>query len=139
MEKYFLNVEESRSLFCENKDEIKPKNCYINIFNISALYPRKFLSGTWKIAYGYASSIDNVYCRHCFILSGNEVIDPTAFSFNRNNEDRSYYLTKVFGSFDEYLDALSSEKNYPALSRYLENEDKEARIWAQQNGFLFIG
>ena len=139
MKKYSLNIEVSRNLYNKHKCKIEPKNCYINIFNISTLYPKTFHSGEWKIAYGYVSSIDNVYCRHCFILAGNEVIDPTVFSTERNNESCRYYIIKVFNSIGEYLDALSEERNFPALVKYLKKEDDKAWEWAQQNGYIFIG
>lgn len=139
MKQYFLNEEVSLELFKQHEDIIEPKNCYINIFKLLTVYPQTFRSEEWKIAYGYISSVDNVYCRHCFIFAGDEVIDPTIFSTERYNSGRVYYITKVFNSIDGYLSALDAEKNYPALQRYLQKEDSAACEWAQKNGYLFIG
>ena len=139
MKQYLLNKEESLKLYNKHQDKIEPKDCYINIFNILTIYPQNFHSGEWMIAYGYVSSIENVYCRHCFVLAGDEIIDPTLFSTDRDNSSRTYYLFKVFDSVGEYLEALDSEKGYPALTKHLHKEDSEALKWAQQNGYLFIG
>lgn len=139
MKKYNLNIEASRKLYNNHKDKIAPKECYFNIFNISTLYPKMFLSGEWKITYGYVSSVDNVYCRHCFIFTENGIIDPTIFSTKHEKESCTYYITKVFDSISEYLDAVNSERNYPALTKHLKNEDKKAVEWALQNGLFFVG
>ena len=111
----------------------------MNIFHVLTLYPRVFQSGEWKIAYGYVNSIDGVYCRHCFILAGEQVIDPTLFASDRDNPDRSYFITKVYDKTEDYLAALDAEENYPALTTQLRNEDLAAQQWGMENGYLFIG
>lgn len=139
MKQYLLNAEASLALYKDNASKINPKDCYINIFNVLTTYPRRFGTGEWKIAYGYVSSIENVFCRHCFIFAEEKVIDPTIFSTERDNSERIYYLTKIFDSVDEYLSALDAEEGYPALTKYLQEKDKAASEWAVQNGYLFIG
>ena len=139
MKQYTLNVEQSRALYKKHKSKIEPKNCYMNIFHVLTLYPRVFQSGEWKIAYGYVNSIDGVYCRHCFILAGEQVIDPTLFASDRDNPDRKYFITRVFDNTEDYLAALDAEENYPALTTQLRNEDRAAQQWGMENGYLFIG
>ena len=139
MKQYLLNAETSLELYKDNENKINPKDCYINIFNLLATYPKRFHTGEWKIAYGYVSSIQGLYCRHCFIFADNKVIDPTIFSTERDNSERIYYPTKIFDSVDEYLSALDAEEGYPALTKYLQEKDKAASEWAVQNGYLFIG
>ena len=139
MKQYALNFDLSRNLYEEHKEDIKSKNCYHNIFNVLIFYPENFRRGEWKIAYGYVKSVENIYCRHCFIFNGEEVIDPTVFTTNRDNKNRTYYITKVFDSAGDYLEALEAEGDYPALQKHLRKEDKKAQEWARENGCIFIG
>lgn len=139
MKKYFLNEENSLSLYKENKSKIIAKDCYHNIFRLISKYRKEFTSGDWKIAYGYISSVDNIFCRHCFILFKDKVIDPTVYATNSNNSTRHYYVFTEFSSIDEYLDAIEKENGYPALNKILINEDTAAQKWALDNGYFFMG
>ena len=139
MKQYALNFDLSQSLYEQHEEEIKSKSCYHNIFNIVVLYPEKFRSGEWKIAYGYVRSVENIYCRHCFILNEEEVIDPTVFTSNQDNKKRTYYVTRAFDSAGDYLEALEAEGDYPALQKQLRKDDLKAQEWALENGLIFIG
>ena len=104
MKQNLLNAEASIELYKDNESKINPKDCYINIFNVLTTYPRRFGTGEWKIAYGYVSSIENVFCRHCFIFAEEKVIDPTIFSTERDNSERIYYPTKIFDDVSFEID-----------------------------------
>lgn len=137
MKKYTLNYELSKTIYEKCRHLITPKECYNNIFHILTQYPIKFQSGEWKIAYGYVSSVQNIYCRHCFILSDDKVIDPT-LCVRENDKNNTYFAFKIFDNVNEYFSALDDEGNFPALMLNLQKEDKKAQQWAQENNIICI-
>ena len=68
MEQHFLDTELSETVYKKYKRHIKAKECYTNTFFVLSKEFSKFKSGEWRGAYGFVSSIDCVYCRHCVIL-----------------------------------------------------------------------
>lgn len=140
MEQYFLDTEQSCAVYNKYKKIIKPKECYTNIFSVLSQEFSKFESGEWRVAYGFVSSIDCIYCRHCFILDKNDrVVDPTMYASERDTTNRIYYVMKVFDKLKDYISALDAEDGYPALGRYLRRAETKAQEWGNQNGCLFIG
>ena len=140
MKKYQWNQTLSSELYEKHKKIIERKMCYNNIFNIFSAYPEKFYSGEWKVAYGYVSLMENVYCRHCFILSDDMVIDPTLINNSLlNDQDKIYYTFKIFETAKEYIDALEKENGLPALYTLLRFEDGDMQKWGKENGILCVG
>jgi hypothetical protein len=138
MQKYALNIDKSKEVAEHCRKHLKLKMCYNNVFNVVTTYIDNFHNGKWKIAYGYISSVANLLCRHCFIIDeNNDVIDPTIAL--RNDVDAEYYTMKIFDDIDEYFNAVSQGQYYPALERYLYENDKQAQKWADENGFILIG
>lgn len=140
MEQYSLNAELSEAVYNKYKRHIKAKECYTNIFFLLSKEFSKFESGEWRIAYGFVSSIDCIYCRHCFILERDGlVIDPTMFASDRDISERAYFVIKVFERVEDYISAIDVENGYPALGRYLLRAEQKAQEWGCENGYLFIG
>ena len=140
MEQHFLNTELSEALYNKYKRHIKAKECYTNIFFLLSKEFSKFESGEWRIAYGFVSSIDCIYCRHCFILEKDGmVIDPTIFSAERDTTQRTYFVMKVFDELKEYISAIDEENGYPSLAKYLWSVEMKAQAWGNKNGYFFIG
>ena len=138
MQKYTLNIDKSKEVAEHCKKHLKLKMCYNNVFNVATTYVDNFHNGKWKIAYGYITSVANLLCRHCFIIDeNNDVIDPTIAL--RNDVDAEYYTMKIFDDIDEYFNAISQEQYYPALERYLRENNKQAYKWADKNGFILMG
>lgn len=139
MLKYLLDVEQSRAVYNYCKPLLQTKMCYNNVFHVVTEYISKFRAGEWKVAYGFMTVFDNLLCRHCFIIDENEkVIDPTIFTGSASTE-REYYAMKVFDDIDVYFEAVENNNYYPALDRYLSEQNKQAYEWAEQNGFILTG
>lgn len=139
MIKYLLDVEQSKAVYNDCKPLLQMKMCYNNVFQVTTEYISKFRAGEWKVAYGYMTVIENVLCRHCFIIGENgKVIDPTIFTGSGITE-REYYTMKVFDDIDSYFEAIENENYYPALDRYLAEQNKQANAWANKNGFILTG
>lgn len=140
MEQHFLNTELSETVYKKYKRHIKAKECYTNTFFVLSKEFSKFKSGEWRVAYGFVSSIDCVYCRHCFILERDgRVIDPTMFASDRDTSNRTYFVMKVLEKVEDYISAIDAENGYPALGRYLLRTEKKVQEWGHENGYLFIG
>ena len=138
MRQYNLNFEQSKAVYERCKQYIKVNHCYNNIFEVVTDYMSNFRSGKWKIAYGYTGTIPLVYCRHCFILDENEeVIDPTIFA-QPDQSDREYFVMATFEDVDEYITAIENEGCYPALNKYLREQDIQAFKWAKENSIILI-
>jgi hypothetical protein len=140
MEQHFLNTELSETLYNKYKRHIKAKECYTNIFFLLSKEFSKFESGEWRIAYGFVSSIDCIYCRHCFTLEKDGmVVDPTMFSAERDTTQSTYFGMKVFDELKEYISAIDAENGYPSLAKYLWSVEMKAQAWGNKNGYFFIG
>ena len=139
MKKYLLDVEQSKAVYSDCKPRLQVKMCYNNVFNVITEYISKFRAGEWKVAYGYMTVFDKLLCRHCFIVNEDgKVIDPTIFLGSANTE-REYYAMKVFDDVDVYFEAIESDGYFPALDKYLAEQNKQANIWANENGFILTG
>lgn len=139
MRKYELDVEQSKEVYEVCRRHIQPKHCYNNIFESVTDYMSKFRDGTWKVAYGYTEVMAGLYCRHCFILDNDKVIDPTVFTHSEPPTERTYFLMYAFDDVDEYFDAIEKNDYMPALDKHLRESDKEAVQWAKDNGYVFVG
>lgn len=101
----------------------------------------KFNDGEWKVAYGYVKSVSSVYCRHCFVLDteSNLIIDPTTIAAGTSNNEKEYFIMKLFDTTEEYLSAIESDGNLPALDNFLMEQEIDAQKQAFEHGYLFIG
>lgn len=140
MIKYQLDFDKSKEVYEYCKQHLEMKMCYNNIFECVTDYMSNFRSGKWKVAYGFTSVMANVYCRHCFIIDeNNNVIDPTIFTKSEQSKDTDFYVMFVFDDVDEYLSAIENDNYMPALENYLKDKDKQAFLWAHENGIVLIG
>lgn len=143
IKKHKLNIEKSQMVFNTLKRSMQKKECYINVFNVTSAMTEKFISGQWRIAYGYyPTNFDNMYARHCFILDENgEAIDPTLpLQEWRDMDSISEYISfKIFSDFSNYLDAVKKNNLDPSLDFYLVRSNAKAFEWANENGYVFMG
>ena len=140
--KYINDFEQSKALFEKYKKVVKPQMCYNNIFHVASNEIQRLKNNNLKIAYGFISVDEDemLYARHCFLLDGNTVIDPTIIANHEGVEQhRDYLVFKVFDSFKEYFDAIENERgHYPALDSTLRRIDLEFRKEQQKNHKFFI-
>ena len=117
---------------------IGTKMCYQNIFRISVLELEKFNSGKWKIAYGYVSIYeDSLFARHCFIIDGDNIIDPTIFVTGEVKENPEYMVFKVFDNYNDYCNMIEKNGFMPDLIYPLRKLDyKLVKEMSEQNKYL---
>lgn len=140
MDRYELNIEQSKRVYEECKPYIELKMCYNNVFHCVTDFISKFRSGKWKVAYGYVETMAGVLVRHCFIIDEHDkVIDPTVCTITDPDYNKAYLLLKAFDDVDEYLTAIEQDKFMPALENYLKDDTKEAYKWAENKGYILIG
>ena len=140
MKFYSIDSESSSMVYNALKRLIEPKFCYNNVFFVVSNFHSNFMDGKWKVAYGYVSSVQNVFCRHCFVFDTTSelIIDPTASATGNPIDEKKYYIMRVFDTLDSYLEAIDDEHNLPALENYLRQDDIKACRLAHENGLLFI-
>lgn len=138
---YKIDLEVSKTVYEKLKKLIEPKFCYNNVFYVMSHFLSKFNDGEWKVAYGYVKSVSSVYCRHCFILDteSNLIIDPTTIATGTSNNEKEYFIMKLFDTTEEYLSAIESDGNLPALDNFLMEQEIDAQKQAFEHGYLFIG
>lgn len=140
--KYIFDYETSKAVYERNKKYVEQKMCYNNIFHVITNEMRHCKENNWKVAYGYISIDDDnrLYARHCFLLDGNNVIDPTIIVNHEGEEThREYLVFKVFDTYKEYINAIEHEKGYyPALENTLRKQDLEFCKKGVENGLFFI-
>ena len=133
-----LDIQTSKAIYEKNKDKIEAKMCYRNIFRMVTCMFSKFQSGEYKVAYGYISVFDkSLYARHCFIVCGDYVIDPTIFAAS-GNLDADYIITKIYDSVDEYMKAIEDNDFIPDLIIPLQDLDKKMFIQMQEKGIYLV-
>lgn len=138
MKNYVLNAEKSKMVYDRGQYEIK--ECYTNIFRAVTENYVRFVSGEWKVAYGYVTAIRGLLARHCFIIDkSGDVIDPTICANPHTNTDRQYYAMYVFENIEKYEIAIEREGGYPALYSTMRPYEKRAQEWAADHGFVLCG
>lgn len=104
---------------------------------------QKIIKGEWKIAYCYFKVFDdkNVYVRHaCFLdVLSNEMIDPTItpLSTFKTRQRLEYRLLHAF-DYEEYMEAINTYHNEPALTEYLSIENERLRTQMLTDGLIAI-
>jgi hypothetical protein len=132
-----LDIQASKAIYEKHKDKIEAKMCYNNIFRMVTYMLPKFQSGEYKVAYGYISICDkSLYARHCFIVCGDSVIDPTIFAAS-GNLDADYIITKIYDIRD-YTKAIEDNDFIPDLIRPLRELDKKLFFEMQEKGIYLI-
>lgn len=142
MKTHKLDYEKSREFFAKTARDVRPKECYRNIFHASIRCLDDFIKGDLRIAYGYMQSLENVYVRHCFILDKEDrVIDPTIFCYERDEEKarKTEYISFAVLSMEEYAKLLEENSYYPDLCMVLRDEETQAIQEAFKKGLLFVG
>lgn len=143
---YYGNKARSVELYNRNKEVVERKYCYNNVFNIMNYDDevfQKIIKGEWKIAYCYFKVFDdkNVYVRHaCFLdVLSNEMIDPTItpLSTFKTRQRLEYRLLHAF-DYEEYMEAINTYHNEPALTEYLSIENERLRTQMLTDGLIAI-
>lgn len=144
MKKHKLNIAKSLELLEKCKTVLRKRNCYQNIYLCVEQHFSLFLSGKWKVAYGYYTTSPNIphlLARHCFIIDeNNQVIDPTVMlTHNDPNEllNWEYFDMIIFENYKSYIEALIKDEHYD-LPDSLRQYDQNATIWANQNGYWLL-
>lgn len=133
-----LDIQTSKVMYEKFKNKIEPKMCYNNVFRISTSMMSKFKSGEWKVAYGYISVFEkSLYARHCFIICGDSVIDPTLFAAS-GNLDADYIITKIYDNFSDYTKAIEDNDFVPDLIKPLRELDKKMFLKMQEKGIYLV-
>ena len=121
MKIYTIDFEKSLKIFNENKLLLQIKECYKNIFNLMFIYDEFFKK--WQVCYGYLQLKDNLWCRHCFILNNDKIINPSIFLTKNNIKNNKYVIFKIFDNLDNYLQAIEQNNLLVDLIDILLNED----------------
>ena len=121
MKIYDIDFKKSLQIFNESKQLLQIKECYKNIFNLVSIYDEFFKE--WQACYGYLQLKDNLWCRHCFILNNDKIIDPTLFLTKNNIKNSKYVIFKIFNNLDNYLQAIEQNNLLVDLIDILLNED----------------
>lgn len=133
-----LDIQKSKAMYEKFKGKIEAKMCYNNIFRMVTYMLPKFQSGEYKVAYGYISIFDkSLYARHCFIICGDSVIDPTLFA-SSGNLDADYIITKIYDNISDYTKAIEDNDFIPDLVRPLRELDKKISMQMQEKGIYLI-
>lgn len=149
MDKRSLDVKTSRILFRENRDIVKVKQCYENVYRLMSRFPRHFSDGTYRVAYGYIDSgIPQILIRHAFLVDKNgRIVDPTIVASHEKRKEMGldtkeswpqYYIMHLFPDIYSYTEALLRDERY-ALIDFMEADDTAARQWMAENNCYPIG
>lgn len=127
------NAEQSLIFNKTYKRQIQAKACYHNIWRICT---HNNFKENYKIAYGYAHAMGNLYVAHCFFIDEEgRAVDPTLPS----PEKDEYYVLREFDR-KEYFEIITKYRN-PSLFEYeeLEQIKQEFIFWGIENGVVAVG
>ncbi|WCK57528.1 hypothetical protein PP175_26040 (plasmid) [Aneurinibacillus sp. Ricciae_BoGa-3] len=127
-----INKAKSIEFFRKSKDLIQKDTCYANSrIVLTEFYPDEFQNGTYRIGYGYYTSIKNGgFVRHCFIVDDkNEVIDVTAVYLDSEelflqNEHLTYVCFAQLNT-EQYAYAFIENDCHEDLKKPLQNKERE--------------
>lgn len=126
MKEYYLDFKLSEKIYDSNKNVLEINKCYNNVFNI--ITTKELVSQDIKVCYGFIYRKDlSMFNRHCFIILGDRVVDPTALFWDIENvaDITIYYPFKTY-EFNEYLSVLSENNRLPDLYEVLLEEEIDA-------------
>ena len=136
--RFKINYELSKKVYEEHKNVINIKSCYRNVamiiasYNIELLRDLKICFGAWQVPLS-----DNVFAKHCFLLKGDDIVDPTYFA-SEKNDNRDYMVFKAL-TVDEYLEYLIKDNfdaSLPSVTNYMFNQ---ATIELMKKNTILIG
>ena len=142
-----INFITSKEVYEELKHLLEVKMCYNNVFHVvsSSKYIDMFLSGDWKIAYGYIRVLEGqpLITRHAFIIDEEErVIDPTLYTmehFNENDYNYRQHTSFEVMDIDTYRSAIDENNYLPDLAGVLRvKEMKSVGQWVSDEGLFVI-
>lgn len=82
-----------------------PRECYANVYTVvTELFENGELPSEINIAYGYYGDPEVVMTRHCFMINGENVVDPTSYE-SACIHDYTYHIFKQY-SMREYMQCL---------------------------------
>lgn len=125
MKVYTINYDKSLKIYNQNKELFNIKECYKNIFNLVSAHPSFFKE--MKVCYGYLYIDKSLWCRHCFALYKDSIVDPTCVLLSKNNKNNKYTIFKIFNNLDDYLDAIKENDLYVDLDFLLREEDNKLK------------
>lgn len=111
---YKIDFETSRKIYEECKENIKLKMCYNNVAHCmgrSLLLMREDV----RVVYGALKFDEFLFIKHCFIMIGDRVIDPTIFTHLREGDENSEYVVCKSFTRAEYITALRDSGLDPNL------------------------
>lgn len=112
MKEYKINKELSKEVYESCKSDLRPRECYYNIAKVVTNYAQHIIRyrdmqvvfGAWKVN---AIKSRDVYAKHCFLLLGDEVIDPTFF-VNDDTQESRYIVIQSFTMRDYIRELIRS-------------------------------
>lgn len=140
-----VNEAASKAVYKACQEDILPKQCYNNVFNVVSRYSsfyHHFQEGNWKVTYGYIELMpgSNLYGRHCFFLAEDgRVIDPTLYALKTPHVERDYIPFLTFPQLTDYLEAIEQNKYNPDLIRYTKQDEVTVIASLEEEGKLVIG
>ena len=141
---YDVDMTVSETLYKQHQHIITQKMCYNNTFNVISnndLVYDAIQAGVISICYGFMTVGNNlnVVVRHAFLIDEFEdVVDVTQMCLSKPRQNVKYYIAKRFNSVDEYLNAIESNNNEPALNGTLAHEFVALASYLEDCGFLCL-
>ena len=143
--KRYADKKKSSQVSNKNKKYITKKLCYNNVFSVytndDAIH-QMVEKGEMVIEYGYVEVFETVYARHAYFVDvrTGTVVDPTLPLLKSFKEEKEItYIPLHSFEEQEYLEALESESNMPALMRYLRKKDHELQRDLFDEGIICVG
>ncbi|XZH78515.1 hypothetical protein ACSW8S_16755 (plasmid) [Clostridium perfringens] len=139
---YYIDNELSKKIYDEFEYFIKPKECFTNVGYVCEIIKDDPKFKDIEVVYG-AWEVENIqsntklFCRHCFLLLDDKVVDPTFFT-TTTKKNPKYISIKKF-SIKEYSKAIEESDLNTSLNSYVENAYREAHTYLLSNNILLVG
>ena len=141
MTTYELDYELSLEIYERYSVDIKPKECYKNVFKVSPYVLTHYPDA--KIAYGAVKPQDmTFYIKHAYFLYKGKAIDPTLFVWNDARptaiKNNSYVVAQIF-TMVEMFKALEVENFDTALTKTTRRQYNTLMQSLLKNNIYLIG
>lgn len=143
MNTYKLNYSLSKELYDKTYKYINPKTCYNNVLTIfyrEMLLDKKYAD--YKIVFGgwqVSPYQDNFFCKHCFFMKDNEVIDPTVMIDYKDLDKDIKYIVGTVLTKKEISNISQLDQLYDLCNKIIDVDLNKLSRELYQQGIILAG
>lgn len=136
MKEYKIDIEKSEKLLNDNRQLIVQKECYDNIYRLVSNL--RVSEKEVRVVFGAVYLFKGMYAKHCFLMVGDKVVDPTLMLRGEENCKKSHYIVAKKLTMEQYTELLC-KCGYTDLGMYMRKYWDKVRNQLGSVGKTLVG